>query len=464
MGDLRSTDAWIAEQLPLLLAEHGVPAASVAVLADGDVVAHAAGVLNMRTGVEATTDSVFQIGSVTKVWTSVLVMQLLDEGLVDLDAPVRRYLPDFRVSDEEASAAVTVRHLLTHTGGFDGDIEIDTGVGDDSVEKFLAVLHDVSQLFPPGQMFSYNNAGFSVLGRIVEVLRGTTYDQCLQERIARPLGLEHVAPTAYEAVMHRAAMGHIEQPRGSGLRPAPVWGLERGQNPAGSMLSTSARDLVTFARMLLDDGVSRDGTRLLAPGSTALMTGHAVDCPDLPDFADAWGLGIARYDAPSGTVVGHNGTTIGQRAILRIAPEAGVAVAVLANGGGDRALFHDVLSYVLAELAGVSLDPSATPVDDPDPVDMDRCAGTYSMDLEDVAVHQEADGRIWVTETLKRLTEVYGEDPVRTEVVPYRDGTLITRDAEGGAHTVFAFSGDDEHGRARFLHMSGRSVPRAVGT
>jgi CubicO group peptidase (beta-lactamase class C family) len=90
-----------------------VPGAAIAVLADGEVAEAAYGVLNRATGVEVTTDSLFQIGSITKVWTASLLMQLVDEGLLDLDAPVRRYLPGFRVADEGASARMTVRHLLS---------------------------------------------------------------------------------------------------------------------------------------------------------------------------------------------------------------------------------------------------------------------------------------------------------------------------------------------------------------
>ncbi|WP_329430438.1 serine hydrolase domain-containing protein [Streptosporangium sp. NBC_01495] len=108
---------------------HGVPGAAVAV-GMGDQLAEAAtGVINLDTGVEATADSLFQIGSVTKVWTTALVMQLVGEGLVDLDEPVREYLPEFGVLDAAASESITVRQLLSHTGGFDGDLFEDTGRG-----------------------------------------------------------------------------------------------------------------------------------------------------------------------------------------------------------------------------------------------------------------------------------------------------------------------------------------------
>src|SRR3954466_9572919 len=179
MGGISEVQGWLDEHVASLLEKYDVPGAAWAVLHDGEVVDGAAGVLSKATGVEATADSVFQIGSVTKLWTSSLVMQLVDEGQVDLDALVRTYLPEFRLADEDAAAAITVRHLLTHTAGFEGDIFTDTGVGDDCVEKLVTLLRDVPQLFPPGSMWSYNNAGFTVLGRLVEVLREKPYDVCV---------------------------------------------------------------------------------------------------------------------------------------------------------------------------------------------------------------------------------------------------------------------------------------------
>src|SRR3954454_17008925 len=114
------------DRLPLLADQHGVPRAPLAIL-DGDEVGEAAyGVLNIRTGVEVTPDSLFQIGSITNVWTATLVMQLVDEGKLDLDVPVVTYLPDFKVADAEVTRTVTTRHLLAHTSGIDGDKFLDT--------------------------------------------------------------------------------------------------------------------------------------------------------------------------------------------------------------------------------------------------------------------------------------------------------------------------------------------------
>ena len=119
----------LQDRLADLRERHGVPGASLAVLHDDDVRTAASGILNLDTGVEATTDSLFQIGSITKVWTATLAMQLVDEGLLDLDMPIRTYLPDFRVADEGTSKAATTRHLLAHTSGIDGDHFADTDRG-----------------------------------------------------------------------------------------------------------------------------------------------------------------------------------------------------------------------------------------------------------------------------------------------------------------------------------------------
>jgi CubicO group peptidase (beta-lactamase class C family) len=226
MPQLDEIGGWIAKRLPELITEHKVPGAAIGVYAGGQVIDYAFGVLSRATGVEATTDSVFQVGSITKTWTATLVMQLVDEGLLDIDKPLRGYLPEFTLADEAAAQAITTRQLLSHQAGFEGDIFTDTGNNDDCVEKYVATLATDPQLFPPGQMFSYNNAGYCVLGRLVEVLRGKPFDQALREHLFAPLGLAHAATDAASAILFRAAVGHLPgDPADPDAypAPAPVW-------------------------------------------------------------------------------------------------------------------------------------------------------------------------------------------------------------------------------------------------
>ncbi|WP_024934746.1 serine hydrolase domain-containing protein [Actinomadura welshii] len=460
MGDLDDIQARLDERLPRLLEEHGVPGAGWAVLQGDQVADGAAGLISKATGVEATADSVFQIGSVTKLWTSTLVMQLVDEGTVDLDRPVRGYLPEFRIADDLATERITVRQLLNHTAGFEGDIFTDTGVGDDCLEKYVATLDTVPQLFPPGEQFSYNNAGYCVLGRLVEVLRKKPYDQCLREHLIAPLGLTHTATGPYEAIMFRAAVGHVEPEPGAGYVPAPMWAMARSNAPAGSMLSMRPRDLVAFARMHLEDGVAADGTRVLAPGTAAWMQAREVGLPDLGLMGTSWGLGFERFDTPDGVIIGHDGSTIGQNAFLRMVPEAGLAVALLTNGGDAVPLYREIVGHVLAELSEVRLPALPAPPAEPRRIDAGRYVGTYSAQVFDLTVSQDEDQRIWLEQTPKGVFEEMGGRPERTELVHYRDDMLIPVEAEQGMYMPHAFVGDDGSGHALYLHL-GRAVRRA---
>ncbi len=460
MSNLHDVRASLEERLPLLLGKHDVPGAAWAVLQGGQVVDGAAGLLSKATGVAATTDSVFQIGSITKLWTSTLVMQLVDEGEVGLDEPVRTYLPGFRIADEAAGERITVRQLLNHTAGFEGDVFTDTGVGDDCVEKYVATLDGVPQLFPPGEQFSYNNAGYCVLGRLVEVLRGKSYDACLREHLIAPLGLTHTATGPYEAIMFRAAVGHVEEAPGAGYVPAPVWAMARSNSPAGSMLAMRPRDLVAFARMHLEDGLAADGTRVLAAGTAARMHEREVDLPELGLMGTSWGLGFERFDTPDGTVVGHDGNTIGQGAFLRVVPGSGLAVALLTNGGDMFSLFHDVVGHVLGELTDVALPALPVPPAEPRRIDAERYLGTYSAEVFDLTVSQDADHRIWIEQIPKGAYVEMGGKVERTELVHYRDDMLIPVEADRGMHMPHAFLGDDGTGHSLYLHL-GRAVRRA---
>ena len=462
MTQLDDVGAWLRDRLPALIAEHGVPAAAVAVSVDGEVVDAATGLLSTTTGVEATPDSLFQIGSITKVWTATLVMQLVDDDLVELDAPIRRYLPELRLVDESAAATLTVRQLLSHTAGFEGDIFTDTGPGDDCLERYVAELAGVPQLFPPGEQFSYSNAGYCLLGRLVEVLRGKSFDDCVRDHLFTPLGLTHAANGPYEAILYRVAVGHVRPEEGADQVPAPIWAMARSNVPAGSMLAMRPRDLLTFAHAHLAGGRTPDGSTLLAPDTAAAMQRPEVRLPDIRVMGDWWGLGWELFDSMGTPVFGHDGNTVGQASFLRIVPERGVAVALLTNGGDPYALYRDVVGHVLRELAEVELRPLPEPPADPEPVDATRFTGTYSSRVADLVVTQDDDGRIWLEMRPKDEALEMGGKPHRSELVGFAPDTLIPLEAQSGVHVPSAFLGDDGAGHVRYMHI-GRAIPRVVG-
>lgn len=449
---------FLQESFAELVAEHGVPGASIAVLAGDQVITAAAGTTSLATGVEVDTDTVFQIGSITKVWTTTLVMQLVDDGLLDLDRRVRDYLPELLIGDRAAGEVITTRQLLCHTAGFEGDIFTDTGRGEDAVERYVATLGDLPQLFAPGETFSYNNTGFVVLGRLVEVLRGQPYDQVLLDRIARPLGLASVSPSPYEAILRRAATGHMPGADGT-PEAAPTWALARSNAPAGSMLAMTASDLLGFVRMHLNQGAAPDGTQVLSAAAVEAMRERQVDLPLLSGMGDAWGLGWELFDTPQGAVVAHDGGTIGQAAFLRVVPEQGLAVALLTNGGEVFGLFNATVARLLEELGGVRLPDRPTPPAAPAKVDVGRFLGRYADTIYDIEVTEDGTGGLVLDRIPKDVIAEIGEQPMRFSLVHLDGDSFIAAEPVHGIHVVFAFIGETG-GKAKYVHY-GRVVARA---
>ncbi|KAA9163643.1 serine hydrolase [Amycolatopsis acidicola] len=363
-------------RLDVLAGKHHVPGAALGILRVGtedELVDAAHGVLNVDTGVEATTDSLFQIGSISKVWTTTVVLQLVDEGLLDLDAPVADVLPELTLAEPDVAKRVTMRHLLTHTSGIDGDVFTDTGRGDDCLEKYVALLDEVAQNHPLGATWSYCNSGFSLAGRVIEKITGKTWDAALRERLCTPLGLDHTVTLPEEALMFRAAVGHVGAPEPV---KAPVWTLARSAGPAGLIDSTPA-DVLAFARMHLTGGLAADGTRVLSEASASAMAAKQVDLPDKHSLAQSWGLGWFRLDWDGRLVIGHDGNTIGQAAFLRLLPSEGLAVTLLTNGGNSRGLYEDLYREIFAELAEVAVPRPLSPPAEPVSVDISPHLGTY---------------------------------------------------------------------------------------
>jgi dipeptidyl aminopeptidase/acylaminoacyl peptidase/CubicO group peptidase (beta-lactamase class C family) len=351
-------------RLAVLAERHKVPGASLGILRLGEdgrpdeVIEAAYGYANFPAKIEATTDTLFQIGSMSKVWTATLAMQLVDEGKLDLDAPVADVLPELRLADAEVAKTVTMRHLLNHTSGIDGDVFTDTGRGDDCVEKYVGLLSGQKQNHPLGVTWSYCNAGFVLAGRVIEKLTGLTWDAALRQKIYAPLGLKHTVTLAEEALLFRVAAGHVDVTGDPVL--APVWQLPRSLGPAGLICSTPA-DVLAFARMHLAGGLAADGTRVLSAESTEAMTRLEADLPDKYSLGDSWGIGWIRFGWDSRRLVGHDGNTIGQAAFLRVLPEAGLAVTLLTNGGHARDMYYELYREIFAELAGVEMPAAIEP-------------------------------------------------------------------------------------------------------
>jgi len=445
------------ERLALLADKHGVPGANLAILADGEVSDTAYGVLNLRTKVEATPDSLFQIGSISKVWTATLIMQLVDEGLLDLDAPVVKYLPEFKVADPEVTKTVTTRHLLTHSSGIDGDFFHDTGRGDDCVEKYVAACADLKQNHPLGATMSYCNSGYTVLGRIIEVLREKTWDAVLRERIFAPLGLTSAGTLPEEALLYRAATGHVTPP-GQEIMVTPVWGIFRSAGPAG-LIHATARDTLAFAQLHLADGVTPDGTRVLSAESAQAMRVPQVAVPDTHTLGSHWGLGWILMTWSGREVYGHDGGTLGQSAFMRIVPDAGVAVCLLTNGGHTMDLFRDLFNEILGELAGIQLPEKPEPPAEAPKVDLTPFVGRYAREGVELTIEAEGDHLVGTMKTTSELSAAMGDQEIPPMDIRPVDGAnlFVGRLPGEESWTPFVFFTLDG---VQYLHFGARATPK----
>ena len=208
-GDLKR---YIRQQMT----ELQIPGVAVG-MAYGDAIAVGGfGVTSIENPLSVTGDTVFQLGSITKTMTATAVMQLVDEGSVDLDRPVQDYLPDFRVADPDISKAVTVRHLMTNTGGWRETSSRRPGGGDDALSILVDRQAKLKQVTPFGTRWSYSNAAFDVLGRILEVHYGKPYEDLMQEQIWAPLGVRDACYFAHDVVLKKV----LRRPRHRVIRPA----------------------------------------------------------------------------------------------------------------------------------------------------------------------------------------------------------------------------------------------------
>jgi CubicO group peptidase (beta-lactamase class C family) len=460
MAPIDDTAETLSERLAKLAEQCNVVGASVAIQQGDRIIEAATGKTNVRTGVEVTTDTIFQIGSISKTYTATLILQLVDEGLLDLDAPVQKVLPEFSVADKDAAATITTRQLLSHTSGVDGDVFDDFGRGDECVERYVAGMSTLAQTQPVGAFFSYCNAGYVLLGRIVEKLRGCGWDAALRTHLLEPLGLTDTVTLPEEAILRRAAIGHLPTGEDKSAEPAPVWHLSRALGPAG-VIAAPAHEVLAFARMHLDEGRAASGAQVLSPAAAKTMRELAVTLPDPYTLGDAWGLGWILYKLAPPLVFGHDGATIGQQAYLRIVPDADLAVCLLTNGLGGGALFDALVRPLLGELAGASLTEVPTPPAVAPQVDRQAFVGEFERSGVRMTISRDEADELWLdTEATGPLASISPKEPAR-QLAVLDESTLLTAEADPriGHHIALKFLEPTPAGY-RYVHLGGRATPR----
>jgi CubicO group peptidase (beta-lactamase class C family) len=442
----QATTDTLASRLAASIRKHNVPGASAAVFRAGQWEIATTGVTNVTTGVDVTAESVMHIGSITKVLTATLVMQLVDEGRIELTTPLKRYLPDFRVADRDATKRITVEMLLNHTSGIDGEYFADFGPDAERIEDVIPRIARQGQIHAPGAELSYCNSGAVLAGYLAQRLLGTSWYTLIEERIFKPLELRHSVVQPADALLHRATVGHFLNKDGANIRTSFAF-LNPGFAPAGTTAMLAATDLATFALAHVNDGVGANGHRLLSAASARRMQRQSAAWRGVG--GGGFGLGWMTFDKG---ILGHDGGGPGIVSWLYADPASKTVAAVLTNAAHGGPVL-DEITAPLYEAAGAT--PLAAEYDELEKqatdsrVDPRPYVGQYeSVALafrvvphqEGIALRVRGKVRFYETDTLEESPPV----PLR----PIRDGLFTT----GQGFVTFLNPGAD----GRMQHLAAR--------
>ena len=366
------------QQLRQMMKVNDVPGVAVGLLIDGQPHAGGWGVTNLDYPRPVDSATVFQIGSSTKPFTGAALVRLVDQGKLDLDAPVRTYVSDFRIADQEASERITVKHLVTHTSGFWGEEIPDGGRGDDALARMAPRLSDRPQVTPPGRFFGYNNAAVALAGNVLATVSGHAYENAINELLLRPLGMGRSSFFLNDVIDYSVAAGHVVGARGLQVeRPFTSGLLTRSLAPTGGLLST-AEDMLRWASFQLGDGGAGDGTPLLSRETLALTHRQLAPAGGIgTDDYDGVGINWLLRNVGGVQIVEHGGTTPGQRARVLLVPERNFGFVLLTNSPGGSAIRNDLTAWVLDHYLDVRQSPR-TPIDPPDGM-LSNYSGSYGV-------------------------------------------------------------------------------------
>jgi CubicO group peptidase (beta-lactamase class C family) len=307
-------EEFIVDEMPA----SGVPGLVYAVVADGEVTeVGARGVVEIGGDTEVTLDTPFVTGSISKSFTALAVMQLVETGAVGLDTEISQYLDDF---SGQPAGAITVRQLLSHTSGFStlqgNTSHIDTTDGRDELALRVDGLAETDPAGHPGERWEYSNANYQMLGRLIEVVSGQDYHAYVQDNILDPVGMEHSFVADGEVHEHMAT-GH--RPWFGTKRPLSEKATHRGTAPQGGIIA-SAGDLALYMQMMMngeDDVLSAEGkAQMVRPASNAS-----------PSYGFGWFVNAANR------TVWHDGSSPGFETLATMVVAEKRAVVVLVNGG-----------------------------------------------------------------------------------------------------------------------------------
>jgi CubicO group peptidase (beta-lactamase class C family) len=442
-----------------------IPGLSVAVWAGGTETYAAHGVTNIEDPRPVDRNTLYSIGSTSKPFAATALMHLVTQGKVELDAPVRRYLPELTLPNEQWTARITVLNLLNHTAGLDWRLIVDTGDGDDALAEFIARLRELEQFAAPGTRASYSQAAFSIVARIIEKVTGLTFERAVETLVLEPLGLTNTLYALDEIMERPAAWGHNADENGE-LVLARTWKDNRANNGGGGIASSVA-DLLRWARFHLGDagiaaGPSADGAEVLPDRFRRAMQTPTVALTSSA-LGDAFGLCWFIKDIAGVRTIGHGGSGNGQFVEFLFVPERDFAIVSAANAGpAGIPCNQEVVRWALEHYLGVvEKDPEPQPYD---AVRAQQIVGAYENDAITFTI--TTDGVSLSLEVLIRPEiRAASEVELPADYPPFAFGLLpgegdeyiVTDGAMKGQRGYFSRG---EHGAVSGVDLAGRLFTR----
>ncbi len=452
----------LQDKVTELVEELKVPGVSAGIVLDGEVQTAFAGVTSVENPLPVDETTLFQFGSTGKTYTATALVRLAEQGLVDLDAPVRTYVPELQLKDEDVAARVTVLQLLNHTAGWDGDLMTDTGNGDDALAKYLVKMADIEQVSPLGATVSYNNASLSLAGRVIEKVTGSTFERAISELLLEPLGMTSTLFFPQDVMTRRFAVGHVLHDDGT-LTVARPWAMPRSAAPAGGMVATAA-DQLAWARFHLGDGTAADGKRVLGEEWLRRMQQPTAQMPGSA-LGDAVGVSWLLGEVAGIGTVSHGGTTNGQHSLFKLVPERGFGLISMTNSGPNGPVLNDRLwAWALEHFLGL-VEEQPEPVRLPD-AELAPYTGTFetiAAVVDITAVDGRLSAKVNVKPGMAAILREQGEalpeqPPFLLAIVKGQPDRYVVDEGDGkGMRGYFARGGD---GSVEGVHLGGRLATR----
>ena len=340
----------LEERLDLARKAAGIPALSVAVVEDNKIVWTAGfGHADLAHKKPANAHTVYRVGSVSKLFTDIAVMQLVEEGKLDLDEPVEKYLPTFKPKNQFGKA-ITLRQLMAHRSGLIRETPVGSYFDPDSptLEKTVDSLNGLPLVYEPLTKIKYSNAAIAVVGRVVEVVDGRPFPKAVRERVLKKLAMTSSDFEPTDTVKKNLAEALMWTYHGPTFQ-APTF--ELGEGPAGCLYST-ANDLALFASALFAEGKGANGV-ILKPESLAKMFTPQFD---KPDAKTGFGLGFVVGELDGQKRLGHGGAIYGFSTELALLPSEKLGVVVISSKDSSNRITtrmaDEILRHYLAKKAG----------------------------------------------------------------------------------------------------------------